>query len=839
MTVIRPEEMVHFRVLVPSEYKDKLIDALISVGAVHLDPHAYRLELSMPKLFSDILEKRVSIDEINIEKALEEARRYLPRDDPLVVELAKLCKEYSDKLFLKKVVEVLKTLKIEPRVFSIKEKPVVLKLYIGEKELENIESLKKLKAVINAVKVNTSILLIVAYRKALEKEVENELSKQGFSVYKLPEYCYTTSENALENIEKELVKIKARAFDVLKEIASLIKSSIELEYATRLEILEKAYNVCRRLHEELDTARNLLTAVMSLDLAMRLSFSKNNIDLLAKLNFSQSTVDKVREIVEKGLIALEEKERTIFLSQFIGDLELLKEEELKERLKDRYDLLKMLSLAMIIKREVDNRYLEVAEALNYGEITQKISAIEKREIPAKKISLREELMELSEVTEEAEESLKKLAEISSKVDFAKLVEEKDLSKIIVEAKEVLANFTELAEELISRESFLEACIKAESLVGELRIFRQKRVIYAIGWIPKKYASMLETTIKSRVPRIIYLKTRKPRVEDKPPVYLRHKGPLKYFVALTLARGIPSYWEIDPTLFFTILFTLMYGLMFGDVGLGAIIAGLGAYLYITRKEVLGMNKEQVAVLGVLMIFCGLSAVFFGVLYGVAFLKEVWEPIFLSPIHDLEGIIATALIFGVIQLLLAMTLSVVNKVLSHDYIGALLGGTGVAGIMYYSAGVYIAYNIIEHGFDLSAALLPEVLPATIIAVLSIFLVLASGFLEKIIEKKEEGLMHSIVELMEMIIAYPANSLSYIRLAAFAIAHEIFGVLAETMAHMINPLASFLFANVIVLGIEGFAVGIQALRLVYYEFSTKFFEGEGMLYEPLEIAPEIKTR
>ncbi|RLE82604.1 MAG: hypothetical protein DRJ52_01955 [Thermoprotei archaeon] len=829
MTAIRPEEMVRFRIIVPSEHKDKLLSALINVGAVHLDPHAYRLELTIPELFQNILEKKVRAEEINLEEALKEAQKYLPKDDPLIVELARLSKEYINKLFLKKVIEVLNTLNIDPIVFRDKERAVVHKLYVGKLYETKEDLLKSLRAIINLVKIEDKTLLMITFKRSLFSEIDNKIKEIGFKEYELPEYCYTTSGRALEYIERELARIKNRAFDILIEIAHLIKSSIELEYATRLEILEKAYTVCTKISGEIDNAFKILRKTLSLELALRL-ISTKDFSILKNIGFSEHVLEKALDVIEKGLVSLGEEEKKIILSQLIGDTRLLKEKELK-RLKDKYNVLKVLSVSMIIEKEISRKLPNVAEILGRKDLLDRLQKIKSSELTARSISLREGLIELSNLTEEAELYLNKLSEISSLVEkIGDATSPLEISATIKRIIEYLESFSATSEKLVSLEPFLRARIEAENLIGELRIFRQRGVIYATGWIPKKYSKLLENTVRSEVPRLLYFKVREPSREEKPPVSLKHKGLLKYFSSLTLARGIPDYWEIDPTVFFTVLFTIMYGLMFGDIGLGAVIAVFGAYLYITQREFLGMNKNQVKILGALMTGCGFSAVVFGVLYGIAFLKEVWHPIFLSPIHDLEEIMAVALIFGAIQLLLAMSLSVANKIISHDYIGAFLGGTGLAGIIYYLAGIYIAYSIVEHGFNLSVALSPPVLPATVVAVISIILVFISGVLKRKIEGEEEGIIHGFIELMEMIIAYPANSLSYIRLAAFAIAHEIFGVLAETMGHMMNPIVSLFFTNIIVLGIEGFAVSIQALRLVYYEFSMKFFKGEGMLYQPL---------
>ena len=54
------------------------------------------------------------------------------------------------------------------------------------------------------------------------------------------------------------------------------------------------------------------------------------------------------------------------------------------------------------------------------------------------------------------------------------------------------------------------------------------------------------------------------------------------------------------------------------------------------------------------------------------------------------------------------------------------------------------------------------------------------------------------------------------------------------IVGIVPSFILMNLIVFVIEGFASLIQSLRLMYYEFSTKFYVDAGLRYQPLRIIP-----
>jgi V/A-type H+-transporting ATPase subunit I len=102
----------------------------------------------------------------------------------------------------------------------------------------------------------------------------------------------------------------------------------------------------------------------------------------------------------------------------------------------------------------------------------------------------------------------------------------------------------------------------------------------------------------------------------------------------------------------------------------------------------------------------------------------------------------------------------------------------------------------------------------------------------------LMAWFVELLEIFSGYLSNTLSFMRVAGLGIAHASLMVSFFTLADMTEGIFSFLIlvvGNALVIALEGLTAGIQALRLTYYEFFTKFFHGTGKLYTPISLASE----
>jgi V/A-type H+-transporting ATPase subunit I len=81
--------------------------------------------------------------------------------------------------------------------------------------------------------------------------------------------------------------------------------------------------------------------------------------------------------------------------------------------------------------------------------------------------------------------------------------------------------------------------------------------------------------------------------------------------------------------------------------------------------------------------------------------------------------------------------------------------------------------------------------------------------------------------------ANMFSFLRIAAFALAHVSLSVASEQMGHAIgNPILALVIMNIIALSFEFVSSSVQSLRLLYYEFMGKFFHGGGMPFRPFKI-------
>jgi len=102
-----------------------------------------------------------------------------------------------------------------------------------------------------------------------------------------------------------------------------------------------------------------------------------------------------------------------------------------------------------------------------------------------------------------------------------------------------------------------------------------------------------------------------------------------------------------------------------------------------------------------------------------------------------------------------------------------------------------------------------------------------------------MEGFVELIETVSGYISNTVSFLRIGAFALSHAVLSYIVfrftEDLVFMGNPLGSisgilvFLFGNLVIIVLEGMIVAIQVVRLQYYEFFGKFFTETGIPFSP----------
>ena len=84
----------------------------------------------------------------------------------------------------------------------------------------------------------------------------------------------------------------------------------------------------------------------------------------------------------------------------------------------------------------------------------------------------------------------------------------------------------------------------------------------------------------------------------------------------------------------------------------------------------------------------------------------------------------------------------------------------------------------------------------------------------------------------LSYLTNTLSFMRVGAYAITHVGLMLVVRMLAGSgLNPVVIVL-GNLFVMGFEGLLVGIQVLRLEFYELFGRFYDDGGVPFQPKKI-------
>ena len=372
--------------------------------------------------------------------------------------------------------------------------------------------------------------------------------------------------------------------------------------------------------------------------------------------------------------------------------------------------------------------------------------------------------------------------------------------------------------------------------------RLQHTYLIVGWVPSPKLETLTQQLRQVSKGILIDANPSRRLgtgNQNVPVSLRNPGLLGAFQQLVTTYGRPRYEEIDPTPLMLITFPLLFGAMFGDVGHGLLLAGLG-WLMASKKV---PALRSMAGLGTIVITCGLVGAAFGFLYGSVFgFEDILHPLWMRPIENILPTLEIAIGAGIFLISVGFVLNVLNAIRARSLGRLIFDPNGIAGLLMYWSLLGFGAAALLPGFPVSSNIF------LILAAVGAIGVMFSEFFQRLLEGHhpllESGigmfLFQSVVELFEKLISLLSNSLSYVRVGAFAVAHAGLSSAFFILAELVGPKNSLgywivvVIGNIFIVGFEGLIVGIQTMRLEYYEFFSKFFTGGGMPYEPLNPLP-----
>jgi V/A-type H+-transporting ATPase subunit I len=254
-------------------------------------------------------------------------------------------------------------------------------------------------------------------------------------------------------------------------------------------------------------------------------------------------------------------------------------------------------------------------------------------------------------------------------------------------------------------------------------------------------------------------------------------------------------------------------------------------------------------GVLLFYGGCASIVYGFLFGSIFgVEHLLPTLWIKPIDSISELFKLAIYFGIGMITLAMVINIINGIRKRNFLGLIFDKAGLLAAILYWSGIVVVTRMLTTQAEAKGEVPVFVIILMLSAVLLLFfrepiLHLAEGKKKLFPEGVTTGIMGGMVEILEIFLGFLANTVSFIRVAAFGLAHAglfmAICALSDAVQGMAGGLISGLvifFGNVLIIGLEGLVVTIQAVRLEFYEFFSRFFEQTDSKYQP--IGAELKN-
>lgn len=375
--------------------------------------------------------------------------------------------------------------------------------------------------------------------------------------------------------------------------------------------------------------------------------------------------------------------------------------------------------------------------------------------------------------------------------------------------------------------------------------REDRQVFYIlcGWMSEEDAAAFQKDIANDTNLYCIVEDDNSNVLNPPPTKIRNPRLFRPFEMFVRMYGLPAYNELDPTIFVGLTYAFIFGAMFGDLGQGLCLMLGGALLYHFKKMDLAAIVSR----------AGFFSAIFGLLFGSVFgFEDLIPALWLRPVDSmvsvpfigkLNTVFIIAIGFGMFLILVTMVFHIINGIKARDPENTWFDTNGLAGLVFYgSVTAILALFMTGHAMPATALIiLMFVLPLLLIALKEPLGNLVKKKAELIEGSKGMFVVQTVFEMFEVLLSYFSNTLSFVRIGAFAVSHAAMMEVVLMLAGAENGASPnwlvVVLGNLFVCGMEGLIVGIQVLRLEYYEMFSRFYKGTGREFIPFTKKKTIK--
>ncbi len=440
----------------------------------------------------------------------------------------------------------------------------------------------------------------------------------------------------------------------------------------------------------------------------------------------------------------------------------------------------------------------------------------------------------------------RIATYSRKTPKEKIEQHKSF---IVKDKEKIENLTKKLEKYDSDRDTLKLLsdyytIRSEKyrVLGEL--LQTENTFMITGFIPEDKAESVEKRLNDNFN--LYLEMTDVSDKDKVPVLLKNKSLFASAEGVLESFGLPGKGELDPTAPMSICYIILFGLMLSDAAYGLIVF-IACLVLLKKFPKMGdALKKSIS----LFMYCGLSTLFWGVLFGgyfgdaisvitrVFFGKEVVvKPVWFAPLDNPMKMLLVSLAIGLVHLFFGLILKGVKCIKDKDFIGLISDVVSwlllIAGLIMMLMPTSLFASIAGAQINFSEGLKTASYVITIAGALIILVM--SG------RDHKNPALRLALGLYDLygLTSWLSDLLSYSRLLALGLATGVIAQVVNQMGSMLGAsvpgvivfILVFIIGHVFNMAINLLGAYVHTCRLQYVEFFGKFYEGGGERFTPFK--------